>query len=51
MLFCLLCFFKAILVVVDLGQCSGTGGTLSSDKIAGYLGMAGAQLLTSAAWG
>lgn len=51
MLFCLLWFFKTILVVADLGQCSGTGGTLSSDKIAGYLGMAGAQLLTSAAWG
>lgn len=43
--------FKTFLVVVDLGQCSGTGGTLSSDKIAGHQGMAEAQLLISAALG
>lgn len=34
--------------VVDLGQCSGTGGTLNSGKIAGYLGVAGASHLAQA---
>lgn len=41
--------FKIFLTVVRLGQCSGTqsGRNTEFRQIAGYLGMAGAQVLTA----